>query len=167
MESEEQQYTYTSTRELTIERLMADVEYELSDPDYEGRTHGRNDAYRDGCRGPLCRYRERTRKREAREAQTRAKLPCGVQPVRRTRSEQRWDDVIEATLEEIRTLGIQHWLNGREATRPVVSMPQLAQSVHGPVHQEGGSACGDALSLHLLQPPTAAFPVQRAGGEIL
>lgn len=165
MQSDEQ-YQYASTRELTEERLMEDIAHELSDPDYVGRTHGRNDVYRDGCRGPLCRYRERTRKREAREAKTRASLPGGVQPMRRTRAEQKWDSLIEVTLDEVRTLGAQQWLDARDAIRVVVSVPQLAQALPGPLHTEGGGSCGDAVALRLLQPAAARVPVQRTHGSL-
>lgn len=161
-----EEHKYTSTRELTLESLMDDIAHELADPSYKSRTHARNDVYRDGCRGPLCRYRERTRKREAREARTRASLPGGVQPVRRNRCEQRWDDVIEATLDEIRTLGVQQWLDARDAVRVTVSVPFVAgATVLGPVHSEGGNSCGDAVAMRLLQPPPPRVPVQRIDGE--
>lgn len=165
MVEENEEHQYTSTKELTLEKLLVDIAYELADPDYQGRTHARNDVYRDGCRGPLCKYRERTRKREAREARTRASLPGGVQPMRRVRSEQRWDNVIEATLDEIRTLGARQWLDARDAVRITVSVPELAESFLAPVHPESGGSCGDAVAMRLLPPAHPRIPVQRFGGE--
>lgn len=160
-----EQYQYTPTRALTMESLLADIAHELGDERYEGRTHARNDVYRDGCRGPLCRYRERTRKREARDARTRASLPGGVQPVRRNRCEQDWDNVIEATLEEIRALGAQHWLDSRVTVREAASVPPVVSATgsdgFGPVHQEGASACGDAVAMHLLPHTPPRVPAQR------
>lgn len=159
------EYTYTSTRELTLELLMVDIAHELSDPRFRDRTHGRNDVYRDGCRGPLCRYRERTRKRQAREARTRASLPGGVQPVRRERSEQKWDEIIEQTLDAIRTLGTQQWLDAREAVRVTVSVSEMVGSARGnevgQFHSESGGSCGDALAMRLLPTSTCRIPAQR------
>jgi hypothetical protein len=85
---------YTPTRELTIERLMEEVKTELLDARYFRLTHGRPSAYNRGCRGHLCLYVTRTRKRESRRKATLSKLPDGVVPDTRSRQEQYWDSVI-------------------------------------------------------------------------
>lgn len=97
-------YVYTHTRDLTFETLLRDIEHELHDQEFEARAHGRNDTYRDGCRGPLCKYRERTRKREFRTRAARQVLPVGVQPETRPRGEQQWDKVMAAILTQLESI---------------------------------------------------------------
>lgn len=157
-------HQYTPSVDLTLEILMKDIAHEVSDGSFVGRIHGRNDVYRDGCRGPLCRYRERTRKREAREARTRASLPGGVQPMRRTRTEQRWDLVIEETLDQIRTLGVQQWLDARDAVRVTMSVSPVAGAPDsGLAHQKSGASSGESVAVHLLPVATTSVPKQRRG----
>lgn len=45
--------------------LPIDVQNELSDPFYTGKTHGKKPTYQAGCRGPLCTKNERDTKRAA------------------------------------------------------------------------------------------------------
>lgn len=91
-------YVYTTTKHLTFDTLLSDIRHEIEDDGFTGRSHGRNDVYRDGCRGPLCKYRERTRKREARTKAALLCLPAGVQPSTRPRDEQKWDTLLAAAI---------------------------------------------------------------------
>lgn len=96
---------YTPTRELTLERLIKEVMRELLDGNFLHLTHGRPATYNKGCRGHLCTYINRTRRREARRIAMQAKLPNGVVPDTRSRQEQYWDGricEIIVMMEEIR-----------------------------------------------------------------
>lgn len=42
-----------------LEQLKAEVDAELADEKYEGRSHFSRNLYAEGCHGPLCTYRER------------------------------------------------------------------------------------------------------------
>lgn len=100
-------YVYTSTKKLTFELLLTDIKQELADEKFTGRVHGRSDTYRDGCRGQLCKYRERTRKREARARSARQVLPAGVVPETRPREEQKWDHLLAAVLRQMDSIRTQ------------------------------------------------------------
>lgn len=89
-----EEVVYTPTSDLTFERLLEEVKIELFDARYLHLTHGRASTYNKGCRGHLCNYRNRTRRREAHREAMQAKLPNGVVPGRRSRQEQYWDSMI-------------------------------------------------------------------------
>lgn len=91
--------TFTRTSELTLEILLREVEVELAQDEYSGRTHGRPATYAKGCRGHLCRYVERTRRRAIRTKIAQEGLPFGVVPDARSREEQRWDAVLASIVE--------------------------------------------------------------------
>lgn len=106
----DEEVQYTPTRKLTFRVLMEEVTTELLDPKYISFTHGRTAAYNRGCRGHLCLYVTRTRKRESRRKATLSKIPDGVVPDTRSRQEQHWDSVIcyiMDVMDEIRS-EIQH-----------------------------------------------------------
>lgn len=87
--------TFTRTSELTVDKLLIEVRLEIGQEKFIGRTHGKTSTYVAGCRGHLCRYRERTRRRQIRQVAARTELPQGVRPEVRPRDEQRWDPVFE------------------------------------------------------------------------
>lgn len=51
---------------------MADVKAELSDPHFASRRHGSRATYALGCRGPLCKKKERDRARIRNETRAKA-----------------------------------------------------------------------------------------------
>lgn len=86
--------SYTKTSELTATLLLDEVKIELDHIEFLTRTHGKSSTYVAGCRGHLCRYIERTRRREIRTKAIKETLPEGVVPDTRPRKEQYWDAVI-------------------------------------------------------------------------
>jgi hypothetical protein len=86
--------TFTRTSDLTAEVLLREVKLELAQEEFAARTHGKPATFRAGCRGHLCRYIERTRRREMRQIAALTELPQGVRPDVRPRGEQRWDPVL-------------------------------------------------------------------------
>ena len=47
--------------------LISKIVDELTDPEYEGRTHGRRTTHKAGCKGPLCLKSERDRSNRRRQ----------------------------------------------------------------------------------------------------
>lgn len=86
--------TFSRTSDLSVSSLLIEVRLELGQEVFLGRTHGKVGTYVAGCRGHLCRYRERTRRRTYRQIVASVELPRGVRPDTRPRSEQRWDQVL-------------------------------------------------------------------------
>jgi hypothetical protein len=93
--------TFTRTSDLTVEVLLREIRLELKQEKYSGRTHGKPATFRAGCRGHLCRYVERTRRREMRQRESLAGLPQGVRPDTRPRGEQRWDPILAGICDHI------------------------------------------------------------------
>jgi hypothetical protein len=93
--------TFTRTSDLTADVLLREVRLELVQPEFAARTHGKPSTFRAGCRGHLCRYIERTRRREMRQVAALTELPQGVRPDVRPRGEQRWDPVLACIREYV------------------------------------------------------------------
>lgn len=98
--------SYTKTSELTAGVLLRELIIELEDTSYITRTHGKPSTYRAGCKGHLCRYVERTRRRTVRAEEVEQSLPSGVIPEVRPRKEQQWDVVLESVVNTLH--GRQH-----------------------------------------------------------
>lgn len=77
------------------DNLADDVLAELKDPDYIGRTHYKKATYAVGCRGPLCKKRERD---EARASTERAAREAGRPYVPRPTPAQERDDELNAVI---------------------------------------------------------------------
>ncbi|MEU4066653.1 hypothetical protein AB0F25_30445 [Streptomyces wedmorensis] len=90
--------SYTKTSELTAGVLLRELMVELQDVEYFTRTHGKPSTYRAGCKGHLCRYAERTRRRVVRAEEVEQSLPTGVIPEVRPRREQNWDLVLASVV---------------------------------------------------------------------
>ncbi|MFD5451685.1 hypothetical protein [Streptomyces sp. NPDC127100] len=84
-----------------MDTLLREIEMELAQEEYSGLTHGKPYAYQKGCRGHLCRYTERTRRRAIRHKAATVDLPRGVQPDTRPREEQRWDLILECIRQHV------------------------------------------------------------------
>lgn len=62
---------------------MADVKNELADPNFASRRHGSRATYALGCRGPLCRKKERDRARIRNKTRAQAQHREYVESVNR------------------------------------------------------------------------------------